>query len=250
MSDGIWNVYRCRYFQDGASRRSHVLTTAKDRFAQKLTESLSYHIAYFGHDFSNQRNVAIINTEELDKKQIFSLPGENLDNGSLLKWSDSIWLITDVDANNEVYTRGTIQECNYLLKWVDDKGNNISKWCIVEDGTKYLIGERAADMMSIGDARFALTIGKDDDTRKLKRGMRFLIDDPDAEAASAFEITKPNRLYSIFNGKGVYRFILNEVNTTDNDLVEDQVADFYGRLEMPIVDPVNNTTERGNGVWL
>lgn len=250
MSDGLWDVYRCRYGSYGSNRRDAALAKTRGYIANKAVDSLSYHTAYFGPEFSIKQNVVIINTEELNKKQILSLPGETIENGSIFKWANHVWLVTETDANDEVYTRGTMQQCNYILNWIDDSGNKISKWCIVEDGTKYLIGERTMDMMSIGDARFALTIGKDKDTQKLKRGMRFLIDDPDAEATSAFEITKPNRLFNIFDGKGVYRFILNEVNTTDNDSQEEQIADVYNRIEVPVIDPEENVTDRGKGVWL
>ena len=43
----------------------------------------------------------------------------------------------------------------------------------------------------------------------------------------AYVLTKPFRLYNSFNGKGVYRFILQEVSTTDNDNHELGIADYY-----------------------
>lgn len=82
-------------------------------------------------------------------------------------------------------------------------------------------------MITIGDARIAVTIGKDSDTIELARGLRFLIDDTDSEAVLAYQITKPNKLFNVFNGKGVFRFILNEVQLTDNDNKELRIADYY-----------------------
>ncbi len=80
--------------------------------------------------------------------------------------------------------------------------------------------------MTIGDARLALTIGKDEDTIELQRGLRFIIDDTDSEAALAYQITKPNKLFNVYNGKGVFRFILNEVNLTKEDNLALRIADF------------------------
>ena len=103
-------------------------------------------------------------------------------------------------------------------------------------------------MMAIGDARIAVTIGKDRDTNKLSRGRRFLIDDMDSDEVLAYQITKPNKLFNVYNGKGVFRFILNEVNLTDDDNVEARIADYYSwkpRVEMPEPDTkVDDTLEQ------
>lgn len=165
--------------------------------------------------------------EDFNSKKIFSMPGEDLAHGSLVEWADSIWLVTAINARKDFCSEGRMQRCNYKLKWIDDSGNIIQRWCIVEDGTKYLIGEKTADIMSIGDARIAVTIGKDPDTDKIRRGRRFLIDDMDSPEVLAYQLTKPNKLYNIYNGCGVFRFILNEVNVTDNDNIELRIADYY-----------------------
>ena len=81
--------------------------------------------------------------------------------------------------------------------------------------------------MAIGDARIAVTVGKDSETNYLKRGMRFLIDDMDSEEVLAYEITKPNKLFNVYNGKGIFRFIMNESNVTPYDNLEARVADYY-----------------------
>lgn len=92
--------------------------------------------------------------------------------------------------------------------------------------TTDLIGEHSEQIMSIGDARIAVTIGKDEDTIELCRGLRFLIDDTDSEAVLAYEITKPNKLFNVFNGEGVFRFILHEVNLESGDNKELRIANY------------------------
>ena len=92
--------------------------------------------------------------------------------------------------------------------------------------TTDLIGEKTRELITIGDARIAVTVGKDKDTIELERGLRFLIDDEDSEAVLAYQITKPNKMYNVFNGKGVFRFILNEVQLTDDDNKQLRVADY------------------------
>jgi len=139
-------------------------------------------------------------------------------------------------------------QCNYLLKWRDETGAIIEKWCVIKDGTKYLIGEQDEDTMSIGSSRFALTIGKDDDTKKLRRGRRFLVYDPDGDDVLAYQISKPNTFYNLYNGEGVYRYVMREDQVTKNDNKELMIADYYNWDSNERQDAVDEGVSEGR--WL
>lgn len=223
-----WTTYKARLSvsdgNDNDPKRDAVSSHLRDITRRKITASLSYkHTKISGVD----RQVAIMDSSEFNIKKIFALPGETIPHGEIVEWENAFWLITEVDAHSEFCVQGKMQRCNYLLKWINTDGDIVSRWCIVEDGTKYLIGEKNSDIIDIGDARIAVTIGKDSQTNKLSRGRRFLIDDMDTDNVLAYQITKPNKLFNIYNGVGVFRFILNEVNRTDNDNVELRIADYY-----------------------
>lgn len=221
----IWDVYQARLEVNGTTKRERTLRQTQSYISNKITDSLSCHKVVINEV---EQTVSILNKrEDVTSKKICALPGETLQHGAIVDFADSKWLITDLDANGEVYASGTMQRCNYLLRWLNKYGVIIEKWCIVEDGTKYLIGEKAKDMMSIGDARIAITVGRDSDTVDLGRGKRFLVDDLDTKLPLAYQITKPNKLFNVYNNNGIFRFILNEVNMTDNDNVELRIADYY-----------------------
>lgn len=229
----VWDTYNARLVVNGNTRRENALARTQRYINRKLSSSLSYQPITINNV---SQKVSIVDTEELNIKTICALPGESLLHGGIVDWEENKWLITEIDAHNEVYEKGTMQQCNHLLRWRDISGNIIEKWSIVEDGTKYLIGEKQEDIMSVGDARIAVTVPKDSDTVNLKRGNRFLIDDVDTSEVLAYQITKPNRLYNIFNNKGIFRYILKEVNPTDNDNLELRVADYYQ-------PPMNTSTD-------
>ena len=134
----LWDTYRSRLNAQGGDRRNVVLQRERRFLNSKMPASLSYHQVTIDGE---QRSVAIINSDNLDTKTICTLPGEDFHHGGLVEWMNERWLITGRDANNEVYTRGTMRQCNYQLRWIADDGNIIERWCIVEDGTKYLTGE-------------------------------------------------------------------------------------------------------------
>lgn len=115
-----------------------------------------------------------------------------------------------------------------------------------------------------GDSRIAITIAKNSHTVKLGRRHRFLVDDDDDMEKMAFALTKPLKFAGVYGGKGVYKFVLQEVNTTDDDNQELGIADYYQHFTHETDangDPIvrENTTElpeipsdgtSGRGRWL
>ena len=218
----VWEAYIERISQAGTMRDA-------------LVEQARSSIAQMSYDSPSCRHVKIDNVwqyalithrQEMNEKRICSIPGEHLRHGGVVDFARSKWLITELDADDEIYDRGIMVRCNYLVRWIGSDGQLKEKWCIIEDGTKYLIGEYAEDTMAIGDARIAMTIAKDKDTSELCRGARFLIDDLDTNKPLAYQITKPNKLYNVFNGEGVFKFIMNEVQLTKEDNIELRIADY------------------------
>lgn len=259
MNNG-WKIYKERMKVSGQTRRETALTREQRMLTDKLRHSLSFHNAIVDEA---ERNVAIINSDNLDTKFIYALPGEDIRHGAYVEWMDNHWLVIEKDYNTEVYTKAKMQQCNYLLKWVDDDHIVREQWCIVEDGTKYLTGEYE-DRLFIatrGDSRIAITIARNEHTAKLGRENRFLIDDPDSKHMIAYGLTKPLKFSSVYNGDGVYKFVLQEVNTTDSDNQELGIADYWKHFkrgtpdgeEPELVDPTPippAETESGRRNWL
>lgn len=218
-----WSKYGRRRDVLGRTKHDMWINHTRANIARKMLESPSCRVVDIN---GTEQTVCIVHTAALDQKQIMSIPGEHLEHGGLVTFADNKWLITEMDADNLIYDKGIMQQCNHILRWISKDGTLKEKWCYVADGTKYLIGEKNAQIMAIGDARIAVTIGKDEDTIELARGLRFLIDDTDSESVLAYQITKPNKMFNVYNGKGVFRFILNEVQLTDADNKELRIADY------------------------
>lgn len=237
----VWDSYRNRVEAHGTS----VYDASKKQEARMLEHKLRDNLSYFtvsvfdqahgynidaepNRNLSYSKDVAIINSDNLNEKYIYSLPGDDIEHGSLIRWMDNYWLVTERDANTNIYTRAKMVQCNYLLKWVSD--NTIyEQWCIVEDGTKYLTGEYEDRnfVVTRGDSRIYLSIAKNSITSKLGRSNRFLIDDPDSKIMMSYLLTKPLKLGGTFNGKGVFKFVLQEVNSTADDNMDLCIADYY-----------------------
>ena len=259
-----WDAYEERMRVRGKTRRETALQREQRFVTDKLRHSLSYHHAVVDDE---EREVGIINSDNLDTKLIYSLPGEDIRHGAYVEWMDQHWLVIEKDYNTEVYTKAKMQQCNYLLKWIDKNHVIHEQWCVVEDGTKYLTGEYEDRnfIVTRGDSRIAITIARNADTAKLGRLNRFLIDDLESGHMLAYALTKPLKFAGVYGEDGVYKFVMQEVNTTDDDNQELGIADYYihfshetdedGRtlpaepVSQSTPDPYQETVN-GRGNWL
>ena len=249
----VWDLYANRIDAHGTSKRDATLKRESRMLNRKLKDSLSYHdVSIDGVD----RTAAVINSDNLNEKIMLSLPGEKFDCGGLVEWADNRWLITEKDANDEVYTRVKLLQCNFLLKWVDEYDMLHEQWCVIEDGTKYLTGEYEDRhfVVTRGDSRIAMTIARNEHTVKFGRHCRFLIDDPESEEKNAYMLTKPLKVGKHYNNLGIYSFVLQEVVSTDDDNFELGIADYYKHFPKSDNDEGSisdgNTTDSGKKVWL
>ena len=270
----VWDVYEDRMNARGASKRDAQLKREIRTINSRLPDSLSYqqvtiHEMEYGYNLTSDemmshaitQNVAVINSDNLNEKTIISLPGEDIVHGSLVRWMDNYWLVTERDANTTVYTRAKMIQCNHLLRWVSDENKICEQWCIIEDGTKYLTGEYEDRnfIVTRGDSRISMTIARNVETVKLNRKNRFLIDDESSPRPLAYLLTKPLKLGWSFNQQGVFKFVLQEVTTTDDDNIELRIADFYKHFpkvttvdvgEGSVINTDNTSEETGRKVWL
>ena len=260
----VWSVYHDRISSRGLTKREALLRRESATLLRKLPDSLSYQNALlfscdngFNIDglHSNdgeQRNVAIINSDNLNEKTIIALPGEDIEHGSLVYWMDNYWLVTERDANTTIYTRAKMIQCNYLLKWIGTDDNIYEQWCIIEDGTKYLTGdyEDRNFVVTRGDSRIAMTIARNSQTMLFNRTNRFIIDDYGSTDPIAYELTKPLKVGSHYNGAGVYKFVLREAVTTDDDNLDLRIADYYKHFLKEGSAPPDGYIDNGKKVWI
>lgn len=251
-----WDVYASRIDAKGGDMRTAALRRETHMIGSKIRNNLSYQTVSID---GISQSVAIINTDTLNEKFIFSLPGEDIRHGGLVEWMGNHWLITERDANTTINTRAKMIQCNYLLKWVSDDKTFCEQWCVVEDGTKYLIGEYEDRnfVVTRGDSRIAITIARNDRTVLFNRKSRFLVDEPESRVKLAYLLTKPLKIGSTFNEEGVYdgvyKFVLQEVVSTDNDHHGLGIADYYKHFPRKAASEGGNDVlddQSGKKVWL
>lgn len=221
-----WDTYHARNTIHGETSRDRAKYQLMSRLTRQIPSTLSYHNVDID---GKERNIVILNSDNLNQKTLCSLPGEDIPHGAYVDWMDHKWLITERDANSEIYTKCIMLQCNYLLRWINDNGEIVERWSIVEDGTRYLTGEYsdAFFVATRGDSRIAVTLPKDEETLALGRDARFIIDDYNAPNPLAYRLTKPFKLGGSFDSEGVVIFVMTECNTEYDDNLELHIADYY-----------------------
>ena len=229
---GVWDVYDARITAKGGTKRESAILREKRRITDHIVDNPSYHECIVD---GVERVCCIINSDNFNEKTIISMPNEDLRHGALVEWMDNKWLIIGRDPNMTMYTKCMMKQCNYFLRWVDPDGKVCGQWAIISDGTKYLTGElEDRDFIATrGDTRLSVVVSRTEDTLRLDRTTRFIIDDPDCHEHLAYVLTKPLRMGSTYNGDGVFNFVVQEVETTNNDNLELLVADYYKYYPRP-----------------
>lgn len=260
----IWDTYEARIEKHGTDKHNASHIRESRAIEKYLKDNLSYHkVNIFpmecGYNIDSEeslggmitQNVAVINSDNLNEKLIYSLPREDITLGSLVVWMDNYWLVTERDANSTLYTKAKLLQCNHLLKWINSDNEIIEQWCVVEDGTKYLTGEYEDKnfVVTRGDTRVSVQLAKTKQSNLLDRNSRFLIDDLDAPQKLAYQLTKPFRAGSVVKGEGTFKFVLQEVTATEFDNHELGIADYY--LHFPKIKDTEEKEDRPERkVWI
>ena len=123
------------------------------------------------------------------KKKIKSVHGDKFNLGDYVEWNNQKWLITSVDADERTWNRGYMYLCTVPLRWQNSEGKIIERYVYAEDFTKYSNGVTGNNTITIGDNQYGLTLPVDEETKKLKRDMRFPMDFDDSEQPDIYKLT-------------------------------------------------------------
>lgn len=123
------------------------------------------------------------------KKKIKSVHGNKFNLGDYVKWNNQMWLITLVDVDEKTWNRGYMYLCTVPLRWQNLDGKIIERWVYAEDFTKYSNGVTGNNTITVGDNQYGLTLPVDEETKRLKRDMRFPMDFDDSEQPDIYKLT-------------------------------------------------------------
>lgn len=164
--------------------------------AERFADTIDYHVVN-----RNGREYELIIIKDTEgntfKKKIKSKHSDPFDLGDYIEWNNQHWLVTLIDPDEKAYHSGYMYLCTVPLRWQNSKGEIVERWAYSEDFTKYSSGVSANNTITIGDNQYGLTVPIDEETKQLKRDMRFPIDLDDAKEPDIYKLT--NRKVNLNN---------------------------------------------------
>lgn len=233
----------------GTTQRERLLNRQKQLLSNKLPNSLSYKDILLNGEPSQ----LVINTgTQPYYKEFESLLGQEINIGDYVEWANSHWLVVTCDSDDEVYRDGKLNQCNWLLKWQNDKGEIIERWAVVNSASKYNDGTNGNKILTLGSDQLSVVIPVDEESIKLKKSQsrKFFIDNNMGDP-TVYELTNPGNVVNTYNGHGVTDWIVKETqyNPTADDL-KYGVCDYIAPATSPALSESNNTDVDGSPICL
>ena len=174
------------------------------------------------------------------KRQILTRISDMLANYKYVKVKDTkgnwqIYLIMTMPDTNQIYTKATIHECNYVLKWQDSSGKVLSYPCSIENASQYNTGENSVNsVMRTGFSQLMAWLSFDENTLKIGRTNRFFVD-YDKTSPLVYRTTSMNHVDYSYNENRIIRIVLTEDEyNPDVDNVELWLCDYIDPESVPV----------------
>ena len=151
--------------------------------------------------------------------------------GDVLKWNDDngYWMCVGVHNLHGINWEGTLQFCNFRLKFKSPKTGEIREYPVaMYNATQYGSGEERREMITIGSSAHIIYLSCDEHTVLLDNGCRFLID-RNLKFPSAFKLTQMDTSSYATGEKGGYlrMYVLEDQFNPKTDDAENMVADAF-----------------------
>lgn len=217
------------------SKKESEIYELKQHIAKTFSDSLDYHDETLKNTVK-QRFVISYHKDE-NKKKITAFPNELLNIGDMIDCFELKWLITNINPDQQVYTKGTMQQCNYTLPFQNSTPTIIQEPCIVLSQSDSLSGEDTGNIITIPDTQRVVYVQYNDNTAKLVEGKRLFIDKLCAKP-KVFKITKIDRIYYMQGINGLWKLTCDEDLTVGADdrpdlLIADYVTDTPSQPNTP-----------------
>lgn len=160
-----------------------------------FSDSIDYHIVE-----RNGKPIELLIIKDRDgntyKKKIKSKHSNPINLGDYILWNNQYWIITLVDPDEKAYHSGYMCLCTVLLRYQNKDGDIIERWCYSEDFTKYSSGVTGNSVLTLPDFQYGLTLPVDDETKFIRRDMRFVIDIEGVYPPETYKLTNRKVLLS------------------------------------------------------
>lgn len=226
--------YRARLTAFGRSLREQEINKQKYQVDTLAPHSVAYKDVTVDEV---ARKLLITNTETITRKNIYAMPDEDFDVGAIVHWNGSHWLITQRDLDNDIITRGLMEQCNRQLTWQNPQTREIiSIWATVEK--PYYSNLAAHPRIEVSTREFKAQIPYTDESCLIDIGKRFMLEIIGGEPKT-YRVVSVDSMTQRFDRDGEIKgfIILNleqDLYNPQTDNIEKEVCDYLDENYIPL----------------
>lgn len=226
--------YRARLTAFGRSLREQEINKQKYQVDTLAPHSVAYKDVTVDEV---ARKLLITSTETITRKNIYTMPDEDFDVGAIVHWNGSHWLITQRDLDNDIVTRGVMEQCNRQLIWQNPQTREIiSIWATVEK--PYYSNLAAHSRIEVSTREFKIQIPYTAESCLIDVGKRFMLEIIGGEPKTYRVVSVDSMTQRFDRDAEIKGFIILNLEQdlynplTDN--IEKEVCDYLEENEKPV----------------
>lgn len=188
-------------------------------FAEALRTELAVTVLLCNHDLSKQEKIRCIIQGNTPDTRLKSMERTGLFQcgtvkaGMYIFFENRYWLITGYPGTNGIYEKAVMNLCQYKLKWQNQDGSIVERWCHVTSASKHDTGETGNSTIVSASNRFTILMPDDKDGLDLD-GRRVFIDKKEANPRKVFKVTRSDEVLYDY-GKDDHGSILSFIADRD-----------------------------------
>lgn len=193
---GYYDLYKARTNMSGETYKDREINQLKRFINDKFLKSPSYHLVYI-RGVEEPRGFHIYDENAINKnpnkKRILSRPNETFNVGQYVVWEDNDWLITNIDCDSTVQTKGIMQKCNNQISlYINDVLHKIP--CCVDSAQMRLLNTDLNKYLEVPSTDVFIRIANNELTQNIKRNDIYKIGEQNYRVSDISDILEPGLL--------------------------------------------------------
>ena len=231
---------------------------AQDGFDELLTETqLGKAIKFCKGKFDGENfeieveGEGIVQSETPDaytqgyKRQLLTRIADKVADYKYIKYDGAIWLIMTEPADNCIYDKCVLHQCNYILKWQNTTKDIIYCPASIENASQYNTGEEGNKILMLGYNQLMAYVSLDDDTVVIDRNLRLFVDYNKVNSIP-YKVTRPDTVAFSYGKNRVMCLVLTEDQyNPKTDSIENWLCDYFKVSTVTITYSGNPTIRVG-----
>lgn len=231
---------------------------AQDGFDELLTETqLGKNIKFCKGKFDGENfevevdGEGIVQSETPDaytqgyKRQLLTRIADKVADYKYIKYDGAIWLIMTEPADNCIYDKCVLHQCNYILKWQNTNKDIIYCPASIENASQYNTGEEGNKILMLGYNQLMAYISLDDDTVVIDRNLRLFVDYNKVNPIP-YKVTRLDTVAFSYGKNRVMCLVLTEDQyNPKTDSIENWLCDYFQISNITITYSGNPTIRVG-----